>query len=440
MDPKGMVEELLRDDRPALRSIKDAPTDVLSGIHSPSAVSSAEQVPHYRHDGGAQRASMMSLDKVSDQVSNKPTRAGVRGAKAAAAQAPQSPPPIQTEPTARIVEYDSAISRHEASFTQLGAAIFFARPEFSPDPSKRLVSERYIEPLTEAFEAAHGHITHSFYCRRVTAAAVLTDRHQLWVIHPPLEPNVLPIADLLFECDRLNTEADRVLVGKERSTDLQTTKILIYGALVKSLALLDSQLGPAPKEIIELHKRELEQAAHYYLRAASRYAKFDYFVGMLVGIFVCLLVIALGALVWVLFGFDAYIGKILVGCLVAGGIGAVISVLSRMTFGELVLDYEAGRRLLTMFGGFRPVIGMAFGAAMWVMAGSGVLALGPSEASKIPYFQILIAFLAGFSERWAQDMLGRTADQIGAPRKAKDDNKQDVDRMTKPTAKANGEA
>jgi hypothetical protein len=68
-----------------------------------------------------------------------------------------------------------------------------------------------------------------------------------------------------------------------------------------------------------------------------------------------------------------------VGCLTAGAIGAVVSVLSRMTFGELALDYEAGRRLLTMLGAFRPVIGMVFGAAMWVLSESNVLAIGPTD-------------------------------------------------------------
>jgi hypothetical protein len=95
-------------------------------------------------------------------------------------------------------------------------------------------------------------------------------------------------------------------------------------------------------------------------------------------------------------------GKTLVGCLTAGAIGAVVSVMSRMTFGELTLDYEAGRRILMMLGAFRPVIGMALGAAMWVLSASDVLAIGPSDPAKMPYFRILIAFLAGFSERWAQ--------------------------------------
>jgi hypothetical protein len=71
-----------------------------------------------------------------------------------------------------------------------------------------------------------------------------------------------------------------------------------------------------------------------------------------------------------------------------------------------------------MFGAFRPMIGMAFGAVMLVLCGSGILPLGPmsdvqNNMPKKLFFYTLISFFAGFSERWAQDMLGRAADQIG---------------------------
>jgi hypothetical protein len=89
-----------------------------------------------------------------------------------------------------------------------------------------------------------------------------------------------------------------------------------------------------------------------------------------------------------------------------------------------------------MLGTFRPVIGMVMGAAMWVLTASGVLSIGPSDPSKLTFFRILTAFLAGFSERWAQDMLGRTAEQIagrGALSSGDRDNSEHV-----PSAKLTG--
>ena len=64
---------------------------------------------------------------------------------------------------------------------------------------------------------------------------------------------------------------------------------------------------------------------------------------MLLGIFACLLLIAIGHRAWVWLQVDVIPGKELVACLIAGAVGATVSVMSRMTFGELSLDYEAGR-------------------------------------------------------------------------------------------------
>jgi hypothetical protein len=65
-----------------------------------------------------------------------------------------------------------------------------------------------------------------------------------------------------------------------------------------------------------------------------------------------------------------------------------------------------------MLGTVRPIIGIALGAAMWVLTGSGVLSIIPIDPSKGSFFRILTAFLAGYSEGWARAMLGRIAGHI----------------------------
>lgn len=329
---------------------------------------------------------------------------------------PVGPPRARHSSDAELIKiavFEAAIARHSASFTQLSSAIFYSKERFSGSPMERAVYERYISPLTEAFEAAHGPIIHSFYCDNVIAAAALTGTQELCVVPPTLNTEIVPIAELLFDCDRLSTEADRVLTGPERLQDLQATKNFTYGVVVKLLSLLNDLTGPPPRSVIDLHRREVNHALDYYRRAAERYAKFDYFRGMLIGA-VASVSVAAGAWVVTRFAPDFDGGNTFVGCLIAGGIGAVVSVMSRMTFRTLSLDYEAGNSVLAMLGAFRPVIGMVMGAAMWVLTASGVLSIGPSDPSKLTFFRILTAFLAGFSERWAQDMLGRTAEQIAA--------------------------
>src|SRR6266581_2297515 len=102
------------------------------------------------------------LDNTSGQASegsgsdNLPTP---KSAELIAVSFPQPSTAAQVEPAGHVVEFDTAVKRGAASFNQLAAAIFYSQGPFMPDPAKRVVYGGYIEPLTEAFEAAHGHIT-----------------------------------------------------------------------------------------------------------------------------------------------------------------------------------------------------------------------------------------------------------------------------------------
>ncbi len=310
---------------------------------------------------------------------------------------------------------DEAIRPRSASFAQVAEAFFYRQEKFNSDPSSRPMYERRVTPLTKAFEIAHGKITHAYYCKNIRAAAALTTKDELHVVDPSIDSKHVIVAEILLECDRLNVESDRVLGDKkkkEREKDLRTTKLMIYAVITKLFSLLDENVTPS-RSLMALYWREARDARDYYLRAAIRYAKLDYIRGMSLGI---LLVAAVAIVAFILLRYALDLempGKILAASLTAGGIGAVVSVMSRMTFGELVLDYEAGSTILRMLGVFRPLIGMVMGTAMWVLSESGVLTIGPSTSDKRQYFYVLVAFLAGFSERWAQDMLGRAVGEIG---------------------------
>jgi hypothetical protein len=57
-------------------------------------------------------------------------------------------------------------------------------------------------------------------------------------------------------------------------------------------------------------------------------------------------------------------------------------------------------------GAIRPVIGAVLGVASFVLVNGGLLSLAPPAAiSNHTLYFAGIAFLAGFSERFAQDML-----------------------------------
>jgi len=114
--------------------------------------------------------------------------------------------------------------------------------------------------------------------------------------------------------------------------------------------------------------------------------------------------------------------------LIAGAIGAVVSVVQRINAGAFELDYDVGRPYAFFLGGLRPLIGGAFALAITFAFTSGMLHLPVGSQDKEANHKLavlVVGFLAGFSERWAQDTLtaalpagGSSSPQPEAPPKA----------------------
>jgi hypothetical protein len=95
----------------------------------------------------------------------------------------------------------------------------------------------------------------------------------------------------------------------------------------------------------------------------------------------------------------------------AGGIGATASVMFRITRGQNLEVNMGGGALVTLVGGaFRPLIGAVFGVTLYVLVEGGLLPLNSSGDGRHELmFYIGLSFLAGFSERWAQDTILQSA-------------------------------
>jgi hypothetical protein len=154
-------------------------------------------------------------------------------------------------------------------------------------------------------------------------------------------------------------------------------------------------------------RTEASQAEDLCTQAVRRSALMAYFVGMLFGVVVFTV---LGFLFGQLLSSVSITGFNLQRfetVFIAGAVGAVVSVMSRMSSDESWLEYETGRSYLRLLGMFRPLIGAIFGVALYVGITSGVLQFikPPSDPNAVFFFFAFIAFLAGFSERWARDIL-----------------------------------
>jgi hypothetical protein len=272
--------------------------------------------------------------------------------------------------------------------------------------------ERYRE-FEAAFQRQHGRIISAYWCTSEPSAVALTEAHGKkrspaamafhrvsdWATKD--EPE---IADALHECDELAVRAAQVLRGKTLRICMQ----LVMASAGHLLSLVDGPAeheGKGKKELaLKLERRKLDKARAYYHQAANGQAQLYYFAGMMLSGFVLAFVsVALGTSID-LRGID---NREFFGCLTAGTVGALVSVMARIGSGQFRLDHDVGRRYPIFLGALRPIIGGIFGLALYFAVTSSLLDLFnlPKNDNQRFYFLLVIAFLAGFSERWARDTL-----------------------------------
>jgi hypothetical protein len=171
----------------------------------------------------------------------------------------------------------------------------------------------------------------------------------------------------------------------------------------------------AVAEIDRATRKELKAIDSYYHRAAVRSGQIVYVGGMLMGLLPLAGLLGLALLLKLA---DTHNSAVRIGllCFAAGGVGALMSVMSRLTGGRVRVDWEFGKDTLRTLGALRPFVGGVFGLMTFFALKSGVVALDVGDGAKSVYFYILFAFAAGFSERLAQDMLLGPTVQAAAAR------------------------
>jgi RsiW-degrading membrane proteinase PrsW (M82 family) len=168
--------------------------------------------------------------------------------------------------------------------------------------------------------------------------------------------------------------------------------------------------------------RELNKVEDYYLQAGQKRARLRYVEGMfLIGIpAVALAAVVAGAILAIfgLFDPDAPGVRRFYACMAAGAFGAIVSVLMRMAGhrGGFTIDHELGAVGVMRLGSFRPFIGAVSGVVLSFLIQTPFLQLD-EQSFDIELF-VVVAFLAGFSERWTKVVLDgamRTIDDGGDP-------------------------
>jgi hypothetical protein len=267
------------------------------------------------------------------------------------------------------------------------------------------------------FEARHGEIVSAYWCSNVESAVALThkQRRVRWLAPVPrfhresdwATQNAPEIARELHRCDELAVRARTVLTGVRRLICMQ----LVVASASHLLSMVDARAAHADvakaEEALAREGEALDRVEKYYCDAANGQAQIVYFAGMaIVAVALCV-----GAGVGLVVDWSSPLAA-----LVAGALGAVVSVIQRINAGKFQLEYDVGRPYAFFLGGLRPLIGAAFALAISFAFTGGFLHLPVSsdgDADK-RLGLLVVGFLAGFSERWAQDTLVAAVPSAGA--------------------------
>jgi hypothetical protein len=267
------------------------------------------------------------------------------------------------------------------------------------------------------FEQHNGRVVDSFWCSNLESGIALTERKRHFPLRPVLHfhresdwaTKQSPlIATELHRCDELAIRARTVLTGVRQRICLH----LVAASAAHLLSLVDTATAPSTDEetkaALEHEQDALKRAERYYEQAANGQAQILYFAGMVT----VAVLISVAALLFL--SFEWRVG---VAALVAGAIGAVVSVVQRINAGGFHVDYDVGRPYAFFLGGLRPLIGGALAIAIAYTFSSGILHLPIADTSgEHEHFAIaVVSFLAGFSERWAQDTLTTALPQHNSP-------------------------
>jgi hypothetical protein len=336
------------------------------------------------------------------------------------------------------------MAEHRVFFSELVRAnCMRAAPGVTPPDGEAHWTETEYIRVFQCFEAANGRVVRSYFGRDDWVGAALTEHNggrsaELWFDASPVAGRSAAADDLLLRCDMLRAEAGYRLGWGAKREFLE----ILFAVVAYTLASLERTVDAPPTapsngrvapaavdrraEALAVAEAALARAEAYLDRSSQDRRLLGYSLAMLG---VAAVVVAAPVAKYVFDDFDGaiwitafgpYNGDLLLSA-VAGGVGATVSVLIRMTRGKLVLKSTAPMWLTVVWGGARVLVGAVFGVAVLALVKSGLLPIdlptrsGSDEiVDRYFYFVASIAFIAGFSERFAQDSLARAEATLAA--------------------------
>jgi hypothetical protein len=302
-----------------------------------------------------------------------------------------------------------ALTGGQPRFADVAMASYLARSDEVPEVDREFLRSRFND-MFQRFEEGSGRIVSWYVASEVFAAAALTEKDGISVtLGRELPRGTDELVNLIRRCQQVAFSAWHRLDRLDRVH----CQAMVFQVIEEALRRLDTdEVGRADDCMGPLRDR-LDQAEDFMLRCARRRAQARYLKGMLFGTVAIGAVIAAVTIALVAMGELTRLGGQLLLVATAGTVGAVVSVLWRMTSGSFrmnlpTLDHDMKGTDLRIIAALRPVIGLVFALAAIVLVMGELIPLDQQDGESRSALFAGIGFLAGFSERLAQDMFARS--------------------------------
>lgn len=320
--------------------------------------------------------------------------------------------------TASLAGLDSAFEGKSVTVEHIATAQLLSHDPSLPE-DERIEYAKRVPNLINAFAfVTESVILDQYFCRTIPAGVLLREdsrhfRSQLlefayfpaaFNVPPDLDKAIWSVRGYYLESQQCRPARSsflaRVLFTRLSSL-LSLADQTVSRANWGMKASLEDNLeeGQWHRQVSRRVEKEVNEARIAVEQSLQSEAQQKYFFGMLLGALILGAAVSLLAQ-WLVGGSFSLTPTVFV----AGSVGAVVSAMTRGA--KLRVDYRAGRLLLMLTGAFRPIVGGVFGLALYIFIEGTLLPIEVTAAgTSRTFFYLGIAFLAGFSERFAQDAI-----------------------------------
>src|SRR5829696_5667683 len=246
--------------------------------------------------------------------------------------------------------------------------------------------ERYQE-LRAVFVHDHGEITDSYICESGPMAVAVTtvqpkrlglrlfrarDRIEMFTETERLVRMHPEVALILHRAEVQYVSVRNALRGLSQRLLVNWLFVWMRDLMLSAIPDTDGTVRPLTEKQIAEQGRELDRIEEHYEQAASREAQIVYLGGMLGGVLaLCAVTVPVGIL---LAASDVPVNlTTFFGCLISGALGALVSVVTRMSADKFHVRHEVGRSYVQRVAAFRPFIGGVFGLLVYFALQGGVI-------------------------------------------------------------------